>query len=77
MKGVTHRDATLYNSQIQPAAAVPRMTDPHGICVGMKNLLRNPYLWVLVVFVMVQAALLLLAGVGMATDCGELVRQLD
>lgn len=43
----------------------------------MKNMLKDPYLWVLVAFVLVQAALLLLAGVGAAMDCGEMVQRLN
>lgn len=39
----------------------------------MKQLLRDPYLWVLVVFVVVQSVLLLLAGIGAVDECGDVI----
>ena len=53
------------------------MTDPRRNSVGMKKLLRDPYVWVLVVFVVLQAALLLLAALNLAADCGDLPRQME
>ena len=45
------------------------MTDVGRIRVGMNKLLKDPYVWVLVVFVLIQVALLLAAGLGVVWEC--------